>query len=70
MKVNNKVILKLAYGAEAPGETLLVFLDPKKGVTKKLELEAGGEYDSKFIYKLANNHLLAATHGTLYNRPS
>ncbi|MBX0334330.1 hypothetical protein K3G39_13895 [Pontibacter sp. HSC-14F20] len=67
MKLDNKVVLKLAYGAEAPGETLLVFLDPSKGLTTKLELQTGGEYDYKFIHKLTNNHMLAAVNGTLYN---
>ncbi|MFD2514184.1 hypothetical protein ACFSRY_09925 [Pontibacter locisalis] len=67
MKLDNGVVLKLAYGAESPGETLLVFLDPVKGLTNKLELATGGEYDYKFIYKVANSNLLAAVNGTLYN---
>jgi hypothetical protein len=66
MKLDDKIVLKLTYGAESPQETLLVFLDSENGF-KKLTLETGGEYDYKFVYTLVNNYLLAAINGNLYN---
>lgn len=66
MQFNDNIILRIHYDDESPERINLLFLNYKKGLFKKIGLEATGGYDYEFIYTVDGENLIAATHGILY----